>query len=318
MGISINTLLGELSGRLSLRLVCGEEGLERELSVPDINRPGLALTGFFDYFPAERLQVLGKTELEYWNTLSPKVRRERLAPLFAQKPAGFVVSHDMPVPEELVEIACPAGVPVIATPMATAGLVTQLTVYLEDKLAPSIIQHGTLVDVYGAGVLLLGESGIGKSETALALLDKGHRLCADDVVEIKRTSEGNLLGSGVQALRYHMEIRGLGIIDIRSLFGARAVREHKIIELVVFLGQRDPGKSYDRTGLDRRTHSILGVEVDMVELPIQSGKNIAVLVEVAAMSWRLRTMGINPAEALNGRILSDLSHHTGKRAGLDK
>jgi len=306
MGLRINTLLEELSGRLSLRLVCGEGGLERELAVPDINRPGLALTGFFDYFPAERLQVMGKTELSYWETLSPELRRERLGRLLAAKPAGFVVSHGMEPPAELVEMAKEAGVPVLATPMPTANFITALTVYLEDTLAPSIIMHGTLVDVFGAGVLLLGDSGIGKSECALALLDKGHRLCADDVVEVKRTSEKLLLGSGVASLRYHMEIRGLGIIDIQSLFGARAVRERKMVELVVFLVPWEEGGHYDRTGLENRTYRILDVDVPMHELPVQEGKNLAVLVEVAAMNWRLRQMGHHSAEKLNARIMADL------------
>lgn len=319
MGLRIETLLEELSSRLSLRLICGEEGLKRELSVPDINRPGLAMTGFFEYFPSERLQVIGKTEITYWNTLSAAVRQQRLAQIFESRPAGFVISNEQIPPPELIEMGGKAGIPVMATPMPTANFVTALTVYLEDKMAPTVIMHGTLVDVFGAGILILGESGIGKSEAALALLDKGHRLCADDVVDIRRTPEKLLIGTGVASLRYHMEIRGLGIIDINSLFGARAVRDRKIIELVIILVDWEGGRHYDRSGLDDKTYRILDVDLPMHELPVQTGKNIAVLIEVAAMNWRLRQMGIHPAEKLDQKIKDGLArrtHDQGDLAGL--
>ena len=314
MGLRIETLLEELTGRLSLSLICGEEGMKRELGLPDINRPGLAMTGFFEYFPSERLQVIGKTEITYWNTLKADVRQQRLAQIFASKPAGFVVSNAQVPPPELIEMGRKAGIPVMATPMPTANFITALTVYLEDKLAPTVIMHGTLVDVFGAGILILGESGIGKSECALALLDKGHRLCADDVVDVRRTPEKLLIGTGVASLRYHMEIRGLGIIDINALFGARAVRERKIIELVIILVDWEIGRHYDRSGLDDKTYRILDVDLPMHELPVQTGKNLAVLIEVAAMNWRLRQMGVHPAEKLDQRIKDGLEKR-GKEHG---
>lgn len=307
MSLRLETLLHELSGSLSLRLVVGQPGLARAIEVPDLNRPGLAMSGFLDYFPAERLQIVGKTEVTFWNTLDAKTRKARLAALFAKfKPAGFIVSHDMEPPKDLCEAAEAADVTVLATPTPTTRFLSELSLFLEEKLAPSVTIHGSLVDVYGVGILLIGESGIGKSECALALLDKGHRLCADDVVEIRRTPEKTLLGTGVRALRYHMEIRGLGIVDVQSLFGARAIRERKLVELVIQLAPWEPGKRYDRTGLEDHHHTILEVPLPYLEMPVKSGRNIAVLVEVAAMNWRLKQMGINPVEKLNEEILAAL------------
>jgi HPr kinase/phosphorylase len=207
----------------------------------------------------------------------------------------------------MVEACETAGVALIATSVATTKLVSELTLYLEEKLAPVETVHGSLVDVFGVGVLLMGESGIGKSECALALLDKGHRLTADDVVEIRRTPEKALLGTGVRPLRFHMEIRGLGIVDIQSLYGARAVRERKLVELVVRLVPWETGKRYDRTGLEEQTHAILQVPLPLHVLPVKPGRNLAVLVEAAAMNWRLKQSGVNTAERLNEMILGQLA-----------
>lgn len=307
MPLRLETLLHDLAGPLSLKLVGGAPGLSRQVEVPDLNRPGLALSGFLDYFPAERLQILGKTEVEFWRTVPAKVRKERLHTIVHElKPAGFVVSHDVEPPADLVEACEQARVAVLATPVATTKFISELTLHLEEKLAPSLTVHGSLVDVFGVGVMLLGESGIGKSECALALLDKGHRLCADDVVEIRRTPEKQILGTGVRSLKYHMEIRGLGIVDVQSLFGARAVRERKLVELVIQLVPWEPGKRYDRTGLEEQTFEYLEVMLPLHVLPVKTGRNLAVLVEVAAMNFRLRAMGIHPAERLNEQILKGL------------
>lgn len=312
MVLHLSTLVQEIGATLALKVVAGETGLDRILEVPDVNRPGLALSGFLDYFPAERLQIMGKTEVTFWHTLPPETRKRRLEEIVtAFKPAGFVVTHDSPVPRELTEACERSGVALLATPMPTTKFISEVTLYLEEKLAPVVTAHGSLVDVYGVGVLLIGESGIGKSECALALLDKGHRLCADDVVEIRRTPEKTLLGAGVRALRYHMEIRGLGIVDVQSLFGARAVRERKLVELVVQLVHWEPGKRYDRTGLEDHAHVILDIPLVMHELPVKPGRNLAVLVEAAAMNWRLRQMGVNPAERLNEQILASLTREGG-------
>ncbi len=307
MGLRIETLLNEIGGSLSLRLVSGEEWLRNEIEEPDLNRPGLALSGFLDYFPTERLQVMGKTEVTFWTSLDSETRRERLESIFGQfKPVGFVICHGMEPPADLCARALQAQVPVLATTVPTTKFVSELMNYLEEKFAPSETMHGCLMDVLGVGVLLLGESGIGKSECALALLDKGHRLCADDVVEVRRTPEKTVLGTGARQLRYHMELRGLGIVDIQGLFGTRAVRNSKLVELVIKLEPWDPEKRYDRTGLDQKTHTILGVSVPMHELPVQTGRNLAVLVEMAAMNWRLRQTGVNSAERFNEQILKDL------------
>ncbi len=307
MRLRIETLFNELGGSLSLRLVSGRAGLHRAIEVPDLNRPGLALSGFLDYFPSERLQVMGKTEVTFWNSLDAGTRRQRLEGIFGKgKPAGFIVCHNEDPPKDLCAAAARTGVAVLATPVPTTKFVSELTTYLEEKLAPGVTMHGCLMDVFGVGVLLLGESGIGKSECALALLDKGHRLCTDDAVEIRRTSEKTLLGTGTRRLRHHMEIRGLGIVDIQGLFGARGVRERKLVELVIQLVPWQPGKHYDRTGLEERTYTILDIPLALHELPIQTGRNLAVLVEVAAMNWRLKQTGVNSAERLNKEILRDL------------
>ena len=318
MGLRIETLLQELGGPLSLRLIEGRKGLQNEIEVPDLNRPGLALSGFFDYFPAERLQVLGKTEVTFWDSLDAKIRRQRLDDIFGKfRPTGFILCHDMTPPKDLCAAAARARVPVLATPIPTTKFVTELMTYLEEKFSPSVTLHGCLMDVFGVGVLMLGESGIGKSECALALLDKGHRLCADDVVEIRRTPEKTLLGTGTRQLRYHMEIRGLGIVDIKGLFGARAVRERKLVELVIRLAPWEAGKHYDRTGLESKTHPVLNVPLPLIELPIQTGRNLAVLVEMAAMNWRLKQTGVNAAERLNEKILRDLRRERGRSGAPD-
>ncbi len=307
MPLRIESLLTDLATPLSLRLVTGKAGLDRQIDVPDLNRPGLALSGFLDYFPSERLQILGKTEVTFWNSLERKLRARRLEDILGRlKPAGFILCHGAVPPEDLIAAADAAGVAVLATPLPTTKFISELTIHLEEKLAPSVTVHGSLVDVFGVGILLLGESGIGKSECALALIDKGHRLCADDVVEIRRTPEKTLLGTGTRSLRYHMEIRGLGIVDIQRLFGAKAVRERKLVELVIQLMPWEPGKRYDRTGLEDRAYTILDIPLILHELPVQTGRNLAVLVEVAAMNWRLKQMGVNSAERLNEQIMRDL------------
>jgi len=306
MGLRLETLLNDLAGPLSLRLMAGREGLKREIEVADLNRPGLALSGFLDYFPPDRLQVMGKTEVTFLETLDERTRQARLDAIFRLKPAGFFVSHDIEPPKDVCEAGERTGVAILATPVPTTKFFSELTLYLEERLAPSVTLHGSLVDVYGVGILLLGESGIGKSECALALIDKGHRICADDVVEIRRTPEKTLIGVGTRQLRYHMEIRGIGIVDIQGLFGARAVRERKMIDMVIQLVPWEPGKRYDRTGLEDRTFTILDVPVVMHELPVRTGRNMAVLVEVAAMNWRLKQMGVNSAERLNEQIMREL------------
>lgn len=319
MGLRIETLLQELGGPLSLRLIEGREGLQNQIGVPDLNRPGLALAGFFDYFPAERLQVMGKTEVTFWRSLDAGTRRQRLVEIFSRrfKPVGFILCHGTVPPKDLCVAAAKAKVPVLTTPIPTTKFVTELMTYLEEKFAPSITLHGCLMDVFGVGVLLLGESGVGKSECALALLDKGHRLCADDVVEIRRTPEKTLLGTGAHQLRYHMEIRGLGIVDIKGLFGARAVRDRKLVELVIELAPWKPGKQYDRTGLEQKTHPILDVPLPLIELPIQTGRNLAVLVEMGAMNFRLKQTGVNTAERLNAQILQNLRRERGRSGGAE-
>ncbi|MEK7474282.1 MAG: HPr(Ser) kinase/phosphatase [Candidatus Coatesbacteria bacterium] len=307
MPLTLGTLLEDLEEPLSLRLVSGGAGLERVIKTPDLNRPGLAFSGFLDWFPPDRLQVVGKTEVTFWKTLPAKVRQARIQEVLKLKPVGFIVCHDQEPPRDICAAADAAGISVLASPVPTMKCMSELMLHLEEKLAPSMTVHGSLMDTYGVGVLILGDSGIGKSECALALLNVGHRLVADDVVEIRRTPEKTLLGAGIKALRYHMEIRGLGIVDIQRLFGARAVREHKLVDLVVQLVPWEPGKLYDRTGLEQQTHTILDVALPIHVVPVKTGRNLAVLVEVAAMNFRLKQMGVNPAESLDEAVLREVA-----------
>lgn len=307
MAMTLGDLVDELKQELSLRLVSGAPGLGRLVRTPDLNRPGLAFAGFLDWFPPDRIQVMGKTEVTFWKTLAPAVRQARLQEVLKLKPVGFIVSHGEKPPKDLCAAADRAGVAVLATPVHTLKCMSELMLHLEEKLAPRLTVHGSLVEVFGVGVLILGDSGIGKSECALALLNTGHRLVADDVVEIRRTPEKTVIGAGIKALRYHMEIRGLGIVDIQRLFGARAVRESKQLDLVVELVPWEPGRKYDRTGLEEQSHTILDVPLPIHVVPVKTGRNLAVLVEVAAMNFRLKQMGVNPAESLDESILRDVA-----------
>ena len=301
--ITVKDFYREQKDNFELQFISGQDGADlRKISVPDINRPGLAISGFLDYFAHERVQVLGLTELSYLKKMTPVQKEKIFKKLLSFKVPCFIISRRLACPKELLNESVKRGVPVLSTKMMTTKLVSELLLYLEDKLAPQSTMHGVLVDIYGIGVLILGKSGLGKSECALELVSHGHRLIADDVVEIKRTTEKTLIGSGSEIIKHHMEIRGLGIIDVKNLFGVRAVRDRIRIELVVQLEEWDDSKDYDRLGLDEEGYEILGTNISKIVLPLRPGRSSAVFLEVAAMNQRLKKMGHHTAREFNQRI----------------
>ncbi|CAM3921881.1 HPr(Ser) kinase/phosphatase [Mesobacillus thioparans] len=288
--------------KFDMELLSGEEGINRPITTTDISRPGLEIAGYFEYYPAERLQLLGKTELTFFEKLNPRERTERMEKLCTDITPGIIVTRDMEVPAELIEAAERESVPVMRSKQKTTRLSSHLTNYLESKLAPTTAVHGVLVDLYGIGVLITGKSGVGKSETALELVKRGHRLVADDCVEIRQEDIGNLVGNSPDLIEHLLEIRGVGIINVMTLFGAGAVRSHKKISLIIDLEIWDQKKSYDRLGLDEEKMRILDTDVTKLTIPVRPGRNLAVIIEVAAMNFRLKRMGMNAAEQFTNRL----------------
>jgi len=281
----------------------GGIGLDTTIPNADISSPGLALAGYVDRFVAERLQVLGETEITYLFSLTSAERSRILASFFGFAIPAVVVTKNQDPPEELREAAVKAGIPLLRTTLKTAEFYRRIKPVLEAEFAETTTLHGSLADVFGVGLFFTGKSGIGKSECVLDLVERGHRLVADDLVIAKRRGNDVLIGKGHELQRHHMEIRGVGLIDIPSIFGIRAVRQQKRIEVVVRLEEWDQNAVVDRTGLDTETTTILGVQVPLITVPLNPGKNITVIAEVIALNHLLRYSGINPAEVFNDRLI---------------
>lgn len=264
----------------------------------DVNRPGLQLMGFYEYFNAERIQICGNMEFAYMASLDPDVRRARIDALFATKIPLLVVARGHEIYPEMMSIAEKYGVPLLRTPRSTGEFIAALIAFLHLKLAPRITRHGVLIEVYGEGVLIVGESGVGKSETAIELVKRGHRLVADDAVEIKKVSDISLVGSSPDNIRHFLELRGIGIINTRRLFGVSAVKVSEKIDLIIELENWNSEKVYDRMGVDNEFTSILGVKIPSVTIPIKPGRNLSIIIEVAAINNRQKKMGYNAAEEL--------------------
>ena len=286
----------------NLTLVAGAQGIERKIITSDISRPGIEMTGYFNFYPNERLQLIGRTEMAYYMDLSDEEKYDRAVRLCTDITPGIVISRGMNIPQQLIEVAEETGVPILRTSMKTTRVISRLTNYLEEKFAPTTSVHGVLVDIYGVGVLITGQSGVGKSETALELVKRGHRLVADDNVEILQEDYDTLVGSSPKILENMLEIRGLGIIDVMTLFGAGAVRTKKRISVVIHLENWDDSKQYDRLGLDEDTMQIMDVKLPKATVPVRPGRNLAVIIEVAAMNFRLKLMGVNTAEQFSARL----------------
>jgi HPr kinase/phosphorylase len=272
------------------------------LSRAEIHRPALPLTGFFDHFDPLRMQIIGLVETAYLSQLEPSVRYERIRALMEKKPVCIVLARDIEPFSEMLEMSKEFSIPLLRTKVATNSFVSNIISTLNVELAPTITRHGVLVEVYGEGVLILGDSGIGKSETAIELIKRGHRLIADDAVEISKVSEKTLVGKAPEIIRHYSELRGIGIVDIRRIFGMGAVKETEKIQLVVKLEHWIEGKAYDRMGLDNETFTILGIDVPAMTIPVCPGRNLSVVLEIAAMNSRQKRMGYNTAEEFNKRL----------------
>lgn len=305
--ISVKELIRDEEDKLKLRLLSlDHEGLERKISVSDINRPGLALGGYFGRLAWERIQLIGRTEMEYLKSLPENIWTKNLEKLCSYSIPCFIIAHDLDEPQPFHRIILEKEIPLLKSPLATTKLISDLSVYLDEKFAPRTSKHGVLVDVFGIGILLLGKSGIGKSECALDLVERSHRLVADDVVEIKLIAGKVLMGSESKLIGHHMEIRGLGIINVRDLFGIRSIRMRKHIELAVFLEELEGSRQPDRLGLDEETHEILGVKIPKVTIPVRPGRSIAVIIEAAAINFRSKRLGINAPADFNKKLLTQL------------
>ncbi len=276
------------------------------ISSPRVNRPGLQMVGFYDHYEQARMQIIGKVENLFIKQLPKEERYRRLEDFFRSQPAGVVVTSSLEVSHETVELAEKYAVPVLRTEQRTSEFMAALISYLNVQLGPRITRHGVLVEVYGEGILLLGDSGIGKSETAIELLKRGHRLIADDAVEIKRVSASTLVGRAPDLIRHYVELRGIGIVDVRRLFGMGAIKETEKIDLVINLEAWQDGKMYDRLGLDEQSTEILGVKIPSIVIPVCPGRNLSVVIEVAAMNARQRRMGYNTAEEFNKRLMQSM------------
>ncbi len=293
--------------RFSLEVLAGEEGLKRTITLADLHRPGLELAGYTNYYAKDRVQILGKTELSFFETLDRAVRLERAEFLCQDETPCFLVTRSLDVPSELLEASNTYHMPLLRSALPTTTLSSRLTDFLENKLAPSTTIHGVLVDIYGVGMLITGASGIGKSETALELVKRGHRLVADDAVEIRQTADNELHGNAPDLIRHLLEIRGLGIINAMTLFGAGAVRNYKKISVVCRLETWQQDKQYDRLGLDEETTRIIDTDLPLVTIPVRPGRNLAVIIEVAAMNYRLKRMGYNAAQQFTSRLTETIA-----------
>ncbi len=299
--------LSQLAKEFSLEEICIPENYENILvTTPEVSRPGLAVAGFFEVFDEDRLQLIGYAEHRYLSGLSDADRKKRITDFVNARPVGIIFTTGQSVFEELLQIAREVGVPVLRTSEHTSPFMAALIASLNTHLAPRITRHGVLVEVYGEGLLLLGDSGVGKSETAIELVKRGHRLIADDAVDIKRVSAKTLVGSAPEIIRHYVELRGIGIVDVRRLFGMGAVKMTEKIDLVIHLESWVQGKMYVRLGLDEETTEILGLNIPSITIPVKPGRNLAIILEIAAMNNRQKKMGYNTAEEFNKKLMSQI------------
>ncbi len=299
--------LSELAKEFSLEeLVLPDNYADILITTPEISRPGLALAGFFEIFDAERIQMIGNAEHRYLMGLDPEERRQRIVNYVRARPIAILYTTNLPVFEEMEAEAKEVGVPILRTPRKTSPIMAAMIASLNTHLAPRITRHGVLIEVYGEGLLLLGESGVGKSETAIELIKRGHRLIADDAVEIKRVSDRTLVGTAPEIIRHYVELRGIGIIDVRRIFGMGAVKMTERIDLVINMENWVQGKMYDRLGLDEEKTNILGIDIPSITIPVKPGRNLAIILEIAAMNYRQKKMGYNTAEEFNKRLMEQM------------
>ena len=299
MSVEFSVPLSQIAEALNLTEVyVAENYKETNISTVEINRPGLELTGYLEFLDNKRIQVLGNTEFSYLGRYGPEAQKMVIDSIFSFGPPAVIICRDIEPSNAILESAKLHKVSIFSTPQSTSDLTASLVQYLNKELAPRITRHGVLVEVYGEGCLLTGDSGVGKSETAIELIKRGHRLVADDAVEIRRTAQTTLYGQSPENIRHFIELRGIGIINARKLFGMGAIKLQEKIDMVINLEQWDSAKVYDRMGLDNEYMKILGVEVPTLTIPVKPGRNLAVIIEVAAMNNRQKKMGYNAAREL--------------------
>ncbi len=306
--ITVKQLYEDNLERLELKIVNSDISFGRKIKEKEIHRPGLALSGFIEVFTYWRVQILGNTEIGFLNTLHGQDRINAISIVLGFDLPCMIITNDNLPTQELIDIANKNAITILSTPMSTTSAVQHLSEYLDTIFAPYTIVHGSLVDIYSVGMLITGPSAIGKSELTLDLIERGHQMVADDAVCITKIGTNELEGASNNILSYHMEIRGVGIIDVRRMFGVRGVRGKKKIDVVVNLELWDDQREYERIGVDDKTTNILGVNVPLVELPIFGGKNITVIAEVIAMNHKLKQQGENPAKEFNDQLIASMQN----------
>ncbi len=299
--------------RLGLELIAGKEGLRRAIKVPEAHRPGLGLSGYLKYHAGKRILIFGKVEMEYLRDLEPQVRIQRLEGILSAQTPAVIIARNYRATKELVQLCERYELPLFRASMSTMSLLSKLTLLMNEEFALSISLHGTLVEVFGVGVLIQGDSAVGKSEAALGLIERGHRLISDDIVKVKKREGSHLEGSGAELTRHHMEIRGIGIINVANLYGAVCVRDYKSIDIVVKLETWDDQNFYDRVGLDEKYCDILGVKLPFHILPVKPGRDVVLLLETIALNHRLKGMGYHSAREFNSKLLGMINEKPTKR-----
>ncbi len=300
---SVQDLYDQHGQALGLELVAGKRGMRRRIKLPEAHRPGLSLAGYLKDYAVKRILIFGKVEIQYLRDLDSETRIERLRLILSCDTPGVIVTRRYRPPKELSKMCEELGVPLFRTPMKTMNLLSRLTLLLTGEFAPTITMHGTLVEVFGVGVLIQGDSSVGKSEAALGLIERGHRLISDDVVKVKKREGNYLEGYGAELTKHHMEIRGIGIINVAHLYGAVCVRNIKSIDLVVKLEAWDDQHFYDRVGMDEKYCDILGIDLPYHILPVKPGRDVVLLLETIALNHRLKDMGYNSAKEFKRKLL---------------
>jgi HPr kinase/phosphorylase len=302
----VKDLYDKYKDSLSLKLIAGENGLKNIIKTPEVHRPGLSLAGFTKNYKSYRVLIFGQGEIEYLKTLDKKLRLSRLVAITKDVPA-IIVSDKFNVLDEIVSISKKNNIPLMQTGLDTMSLISKMIIALNNDFAPFITMHGTLVEVFGVGVLIQGESSVGKSEAALGLLERGHRLISDDIVKIKKKDDNCLSGSGPELIKHLMEVRGIGIINVAHLFGAVSIRSEKALDLVIKLEEWDDTHYYDRAGLEDKYIDILGVNLPFHLLPVKPGRDVVLLIETLTLNHRLKTNGYNSAKEFNVKLLNMIS-----------
>ena len=308
--------MDDFTSRVNLQKIIDEKNLttiytpedpkQIMISSTDVIRPGLALSGFFEHYDSRRIQVIGDAEATYIKQMSEEQRRERVTDYFRRNPVALVFTHNNEVDEVVLELAECFEIPVFATSENTSDFVSSLIAFLHVQLAPQITRHGVLVEVYGEGIFITGDSGVGKSETAIELIKRGHRFIADDAVELRKVSAKAIVGNAPDMIKYYIELRGIGIVDVRRLFGMGAVKDTEKVDMIINLEPWVQGKMYDRLGLDSEYSDIMGIKIPTTTIPVKPGRNLAVVIEIAAMNNRQKRMGYNTAEEFNKKLMQSM------------